>query len=285
MGGARAIKSVAEMHRAADEMRTSGQKIGLVPTMGALHEGHLGLVRQAARASDQVVVSIFVNPIQFGPNEDLDTYPRDLGRDLEQVASAGGQWVYAPSADEMYPDGYATYVSVDRLSEHLCGPRRPGHFRGVATVVTKLFAAAKPHIAIFGRKDAQQACIIQRLVRDLHLDVEIRLAPTVREPDGLAMSSRNSRLSEVERREATVLYQALQEARSLVQAGERGADILLEAVRFRVDGQSRARLEYVEAVDAVDLQPVQKVSGRTLLAVAARFGKTRLIDNIVLSPG
>ena len=164
-------------------------------------------------------------------------------------------------------------------------PRRPGHFRGVATVVTKLFAAAKPHIAIFGRKDAQQACIIQRLVRDLHLDVEIRLAPTVREPDGLAMSSRNSRLSEVERREATVLYQALQEARSLVQAGERGADILLEAVRFRVDGQSRARLEYVEAVDAVDLQPVQKVSGRTLLAVAARFGKTRLIDNIVLSPG
>ena len=285
MGGARAIETVAQMHRAADRMRASGQRIGLVPTMGALHEGHLGLIRQAVRASDQVVVSIFVNPIQFGPKEDFATYPRDFRRDLERVGSAGGNWVYAPSADEMYPDGYASYVSVDRLTEHLCGPRRPGHFRGVATVVTKLFGAVKPHLAIFGRKDAQQAGLIQRLVRDLHLDVEIRLAPTVREPDGLAMSSRNARLSEEERREAAVLFQALQEARSLAQAGEREAAILLETVRRRIAEKPSARLEYAEAVDDADFQLVRDLSGKTLLAVAARFGKTRLIDNIVLSPG
>jgi pantoate--beta-alanine ligase len=284
MSGVRTIETVAEMHRVADGMRASGQRIGLVPTMGALHEGHLGLIRQAARASDQVVVSIFVNPVQFGPREDFATYPRDLGRDLEQVSAAGGSLVFTPAADEMYPEGYATYVSVDRLGEYLCGPRRPGHFRGVATVVTKLLAAVKPHVAVFGRKDAQQAGLIQRLVQDLHLDVEILLAPTVREPDGLAMSSRNARLSALQRREAAVLYHALQEAKALARAGKGATGELLATVSRRIEGVSSARLEYAEAVDAEDFQPVQDLSDATVLAVAARFGETRLIDNVVLRP-
>ena len=191
MGDLEVIQTVADMHRTADEMRASGLRIGLVPTMGYLHGGHLSLIRQARRASDRVVVSIFVNPMQFGPQEDYATYPSDFERDVKLIQGMGGDLVYAPSAKEMYPEGYATYVAVERLTQHLCGPTRPGHFRGVTTVVTKLFAAVKPHVAVLGQKDAQQARVIRQMVRDLDLDVEIRVAPTVREADGLARSSRN----------------------------------------------------------------------------------------------
>ena len=193
------IRTVADMHRAADAYRKADLRIALVPTMGYLHEGHLDLIRQAGCLADRVVVSIFVNPIQFGPREDLDRYPRDFERDRRLTGEAGGHAIYAPTPGEMYPEGYATYVAVERLTDHLCGAARPGHFRGVTTVVMKLFAAVKPHIAILGQKDGQQAGVIRRMTRDLNLDVEIVTAPTVREADGLAMSSRNRYLDDGQR--------------------------------------------------------------------------------------
>jgi pantoate--beta-alanine ligase len=250
--------------------------------MGYLHEGHLTLIRRASRIADRVVVSVFVNPIQFGPREDLGSYPRDFDRDLDMIGGGGGDLVYAPAAEEMYPEGYVTYVDVQRLTEHLCGASRPGHFRGVATVVTKLLTAVKPHVAIFGQKDGQQAEVIRRVVRDLNLDVEVLVSPTVREPDGLAMSSRNQYLSPEERSDATVLYQALQEARTLVQDGVRESSVLTDAMKRTIESRPRASIDYVALVDARDLQPTEEVSGEVLLAVAARFGKARLIDNIVL---
>ncbi len=283
MGALRIIRTVGDMHRAADEMRGGGLRIGLVPTMGYLHEGHLSLIRQARRASDRVVVSIFVNPMQFGPKEDFSTYPRDFERDVKLIREAGGDLVYAPSAEEMYPEGYATSVAVERLTEHLCGALRPGHFQGVATVVTKLFATVKPHLAVFGQKDAQQAVVIRRMARDLNLDVEIRAAPTVREADGLARSSRNVYLSPEERREAPVLYEALQEAKALVVQGERRAPVVVEAMRRRIASRPHAQIGYVSAVDAEDLKPVEALSGAVLFAVAVRFGEARLIDNLQLS--
>ncbi len=283
MGDLKVIQTVADMHRTADEMRDSGLRIGLLPTMGYLHGGHLSLIRQARRASDRVVVSIFVNPMQFGPQEDYATYPFDFERDVKLIQEMGGDLVYAPSAKEMYPEGYATYVAVERLTQHLCGSTRPGHFRGVTTVVTKLFAAVKPHVAVFGQKDAQQARVIRRMVRDLNLDVEIRVAPTVREADGLARSSRNVYLSPEERREAPVLYQALQEAKSLVAQGERRAAVVVEAMRQRIAARPHARIDYVSVVNAEDLRPVEALSGAVLFALAVRFGEARLIDNFQVS--
>ena len=285
MGDLRVIRTVEEMHHAADQMRGAGHRIGLVPTMGYLHEGHLTLVRRAARVAERVVVSVFVNPIQFGPREDIGSYPRDFDRDLDLIGSAGCDLVYAPAAEEMYLEGRATYVDVDRLAEHLCGASRPGHFRGVATVVTKLFTAVKPHVAIFGQKDGQQAAVVRRMVRDLNLDVEVLVSPTVREPDGLAMSSRNRYLSPEERSEATVLYHALQEARALVRTGVRRSPVVIDAVKRTIESRPRALIDYVAVVDAWDLQPTEEVSGEVLLAVAARFGRARLIDNIVLCTG
>ena len=279
------VQTVAEMHRIADEMREAGLRIGLVPTMGYFHEGHLSLIRQVRRASDRAVVSIFVNPIQFGPKEDYGAYPRDFERDTALVQRLGGDLVYAPPAKEMYPEGYATYVEVEGLTEQLCGASRPGHFRGVTTVVCKLFAAVKPHVAVFGQKDAQQAVVIRRMVRDLNLDVEVLVSPTVREADGLAMSSRNAYLSPEAREEAPVLYLSLQEARALVEQGERRAGVVVEAMRRRIGRRPHAQIEYVAAVDAENLKPLEELSGEILLALAVRFGKARLIDNLVVQAG
>ena len=279
------IRTVSQMHRAADKMRAAGLKIGLVPTMGFFHEGHLGLMRLAREHSDRVVVSIFVNPIQFGPNEDLEAYPRDFERDLALVRETGGDLVYAPAAGEMYPADHATYVEVERLGDHLCGASRPGHFRGVTTVVAKLLSAVKPHVAVFGQKDAQQVAVIRRMVRDLNLDVEVLVGPTAREDDGLAMSSRNLYLSVEERREAGVLYRALREAEALVDKGERRAAAVMDVVRRLVAAAVHAELDYATAVDPVDLHPLETLSGKVLLTVAARFGKARLIDNLVVDVG
>ncbi len=282
MGKVRVIRTVREMHRIADEMRRDGIRIGLVPTMGYLHEGHSSLIRQVRRSSDRTVVSTFVNPIQFGPDEDFTTYPRDFARDSEFIRAEGGDLIYAPSTEEMYPDGHASYMEVEKLADHLCGASRPGHFRGVATVVLKLFTAVKPHLAIFGQKDAQQAGVVRRLVRDLNLDVDILIAPTVRDADGLAKSSRNVYLTPCFRQCATVLYRALQEGRDLVLAGEKRASVVVAAMNRRVRQRSGAEVDYVAAVDTENFQPVDRLEGRVLLAVAVQFDQSRLIDNIVV---
>ncbi|HID10262.1 MAG TPA: pantoate--beta-alanine ligase, partial [Candidatus Latescibacteria bacterium] len=224
------IERIRDMQAWSDEVRARGERIGFVPTMGYLHEGHLSLVRLAKERSDRIVVSIFVNPIQFGPQEDYNRYPRDLKRDLRVLRDLGVDAAFVPSVEEMYPEGFCTYVHVEGLTEGLCGAFRPGHFRGVTTVVTKLFLAVRPHVAAFGQKDAQQAFVIKRMVRDLNMDVEIVVGPTVREEDGLAMSSRNMYLSPDERRQATVLYRALMRAKAMVEAGERDPKAVVGAM-------------------------------------------------------
>ena len=276
------IKTVHDMHRAADHIRQAGLRIGLVPTMGYLHEGHLSLVRQALKVTDRVVVSIFVNPLQFGPTEDLAAYPKDIDRDLKLLDQHGVHLAYLPQKKEIYPRDFATSVSVAKLTERLCGASRPGHFEGVTTIVTKLFAAVKPHVAVFGQKDAQQTIVIQRLVRDLNLDVEIQMAPTVREADGLAMSSRNAYLNAEERREAPALYRALMVGKKMIARGERRTQTVIEAMRDVIAPQCCAEIDYIEAVDAKDLTPVAELKDSILLAVAVRFGNARLIDNALV---
>ena len=278
----RVVQTVSEMQKIADEMRNDGIRIGLVPTMGCFHQGHLSLIRQIRRVSDRTVVSIFVNPIQFSPEEDYSAYPQDLGRDVSLVEKLGAELVFAPSEEEIYPDGYSTYIEVEKLTNQLCGLSRPGHFRGVTTVVCKLFLAVKPHVAVFGQKDAQQAIVIRKMVCDMNLDVEIMLSPIVRETDGLAMSSRNTYLSPEERLEAPVLFQSLQEAQMLVEQGERRTWVVVEAMRRRISQKSLAQIEYVAAVNNENLKPLEKLSGKVLLALAVRFGKARLIDNLVV---
>lgn len=250
--------------------------------MGFLHEGHLSLIRGGVALADVVVVSVFVNPTQFGPGEDFDRYPRDIDRDCRLVGEAGGHVVFAPSVDEMYPPGFATHVGVGGLTETLCGPSRPGHFEGVTTIVAKLLAAAKPHVAVFGQKDAQQAIVIQHMVRDLNLDVQIVVSPTVREKDGLALSSRNIHLSAQERADAVVLFQCLEQASALVGEGERDASRIIEQMSRLIQVKPSARIDYVAIVDAERLQPVDTLSGRVLIALAVFIGKTRLIDNAVV---
>lgn len=278
----RVVQTVSEMQKIADEMRNDGIRIGLVPTMGCFHQGHLSLIRQIRRVSDRTVVSIFVNPIQFSPEEDYSAYPQDLGRDVSLVEKLGAELVFAPSEEEIYPEGYSTYIEVEKLTNQLCGLSRPGHFRGVTTVVCKLFLAVKPHVAVFGQKDAQQAIVIRKMVCDMNLDVEIMLSPIVRETDGLAMSSRNTYLSPEERLEAPVLFQSLQEAQMLVEQGERRTWVVVEAMRRRISQKSLAQIEYVAAVNNENLKPLEKLSGKVLLALAVRFGKARLIDNLVV---
>ena len=276
------ICTVRQMQRFADRARSDGRCIGLVPTMGSLHEGHLSLIRRAGALADVVVVSVFVNPTQFGLGEDFDRYPRDLDRDCRLVEEAGGHVVFAPSADEMYPPGFATRVRVDRLTETLCGLSRPGHFEGVTTVVAKLLAATKPHAAVFGQKDAQQAIVVQRMVRDLNVDVQIVVSPTVREEDGLALSSRNIYLSAGERADAVVLYQCLELAKALIRDGERNASRIVEEMSRRIQAKPSARIDYVAIVDTELLEPMGTLSGRVLIALAVYIGKTRLIDNAVV---
>jgi pantoate--beta-alanine ligase len=260
----------------------SKDSIGLVPTMGYLHDGHLSLVRRARAECGTVVVSLFVNPRQFGPGEDLDTYPRDEARDAELAAQAGADVLFAPSLDEVYPDGFTTRVEVEGMTDVLCGGARPGHFAGVTTVVTKLLNMVQPDVAYFGQKDAQQALVIKRLVRDLDLPVDVEVCPTVREPDGLAMSSRNAYLSAEERERALALNRALLAAERTVAAGRIEAEDVLAAARRELE-EAGIEPEYLELRSAEDLAAVERVNGSTLLAVAAQVGRARLIDNTILT--
>jgi pantoate--beta-alanine ligase len=279
------IHTVKAMQAWADGRRRAGRRLALVPTMGALHEGHLALVREARRRADEVVVSIFVNPTQFGPGEDYERYPRTLEADLRKLEQAiGGATVFAPPEEEMYPAGRAanvTWVHVEQLDRHLCGRYRPGHFRGVTTVVARLFLACKPHVAVFGLKDAQQFLLLRRMARDLLFDVELVGVPTVREADGLARSSRNVFLRPSERRQAVVLSRAVEVARQRVEAGELEAGAIVEAMRLALAQAPEARVQYAEVVDVETLQPVNHLApGQAVLAaVAVFFGETRLIDN------
>jgi pantoate--beta-alanine ligase len=278
------LTSIADVRAACDRVRADGRRVGLVPTMGFLHEGHRSLMRAARASTDFVVVSIFVNPLQFGANEDLDEYPRDLQGDLDQCAAEGVDVVFAPTGAEMYPNGAPlTTVHVDRLTADLCGAARPTHFDGVTTVVTKLFAIVGPCSAYFGRKDAQQLAVIERMAADLNLPVDVVGCPLVREPDGLAMSSRNAYLSSEDRRAALVLSRALHAAADAARNGERDTTALLALVGRTVAAEPAVALEYVEARDAHDLMPATKLEGDVLVALAARVGSTRLIDNVILS--
>jgi len=281
----RTVRSVAELRAALAARRDAGQTVGLVPTMGAFHAGHLALMGAAREACDAVVVSLFVNPTQFGAGEDLDAYPRDEGRDAELAAEAGVDLLFAPPVGEIYPDGFATTVSVrGGIAEVLCGdPKRrgPGHFDGVATVVTKLLSIVAPDVAYFGQKDAQQVALIRRVVRDLDLPVRIEALPTVREPDGLALSSRNAYLTPAERERAIALHRALTAAERAVAAGETAAAPILAAARAEL-AAADIEPEYLELRAAGDLALADSVAGPTLLALAARVGRARLIDNTVL---
>jgi pantoate--beta-alanine ligase len=275
-------KTIEEMRSASRDTRGEGKRFSFVPTMGALHEGHLSLVRDAKAKSDVVAVSIFVNPLQFGPTEDLAKYPRSFERDRELLEKEAVDIVFAPQAEEMYPKGAVTYVTVEGLSEKLCGRSRPGHFRGVATVVAKLFHIVEPDLAFFGQKDAAQATIIRRMVRDLNLPVEIVVCPIVRESDGLAMSSRNAYLSPQERKTALVANRSLTETKNRFDQGERNAIALIAVGKQIVAQEPAARLDYFEIVDPVTLDPMQELTSPALVAVGVFIGNTRLIDNILL---
>ncbi len=276
------ISKTARMRAVTDDMRRQGKVIALVPTMGALHEGHLSLVRIARQRADRVVVSIFVNPAQFGPNEDLASYPRDLAGDLAKLRPLYVDVVFAPPVEAIYPDGDATTVAVEGLSEGMCGRGRPGHFLGVTTVVARLLNAARPHVAVFGEKDYQQLAVVRRMVLDLCFDTEIVGGPTVREPDGLAMSSRNAYLSPEARQQARALNGALYEVQERFKAGERGCRVLIAAARQRIEKEPLAEVEYVEIRDADSLAELARVEGRAVVGLAARFAGTRLIDNTIL---
>jgi pantoate--beta-alanine ligase len=277
------IERIEDLRRIVRRIRREDKIIGLVPTMGALHEGHVSLIRLAASSNDFTVVSIFVNPTQFGPAEDFERYPRSLDSDLEKCRSTGVDLVFAPTADEMYPSGFGTYTEVEGLTQMLEGASRPGHFRGVATIVLKLFNLVEPHRAYFGLKDYQQLKVIQKMVRDLSLDIEIVPGPTVREPDGLAMSSRNAYLEPRQRQAAAALFQALQAAKARAEAGERDAEAVRQAAEDMLRAEPLADIDYVAVVDPETLQPVGRVRGPVLVALAVRIGSVRLIDSAVIS--
>ncbi len=280
----RTVRTIPELREALTPERRPGRTIGLVPTMGAFHDGHLSLIRSARRDCDVVVVSLFVNPAQFGPSEDLAAYPRDEERDAALAEAEGVDLLFAPPVEEVYPDGFETVVSVGGLTEILEGDpgrRGPSHFAGVTTVVTKLFNMVGPDVAYFGQKDAQQALVLRKLVRDLDIPVRIEVRPIVRDPDGLALSSRNAYLSDAERERALGLSRALRAADAAVQAGERDATAVLARARTEL-GRAGIEPEYLELRSATDLTPVERVNGSALLAVAARVGRARLIDNVVL---
>jgi len=276
------ISSAAAMQERALSLKRQGRRIGFVPTMGYLHEGHLSLMRLARPRCDVLVVSIFVNPTQFGPGEDYEKYPRDFARDEKLCREVGVDIVFYPPVEEMYAPDATVYVDEEKLSKVLCGASRPGHFRGVLTVVAKLFNLVQPDLAVFGQKDAQQLRLIQRMVRDLNFPVEILAGPIVREPDGLAMSSRNTYLSPEERRQALCLKAALDRAVELFRSGERHAGRLRREMEQLIRRQPLARIDYVEIVDWESLQPVEEITGPTLVALAVKIGGTRLIDNVLL---
>ncbi|MCL6107040.1 MAG: pantoate--beta-alanine ligase [Actinobacteria bacterium] len=280
------VSTAGELRRRVDEARIRpGAVIGLVPTMGFFHEGHLSLMRAARAECSYVIVSAFVNPIQFGATEDFNTYPRDLDRDLAVAAGEGVDLMFAPPEHEVYQPGFDTMVVPGKISEGLCGASRPGHFRGVATIVAKLFNIVKPDTAYFGQKDAQQVAVIRRMATDLNFDVAIRVCPTVREPGGLAMSSRNTYLSDEEREQAAVLFRALSAAKEAAASGETSVSRIRRKMKKMIGGEYLVDLEYVKIVNPVDLEPVEEVATEALVAVAARVGRTRLIDNMMLTPG
>jgi len=276
------IATIEAVRAAVAAARARGLRIGLVPTMGDLHAGHASLIEEARKETDFVVATVFVNPTQFGPNEDFERYPRSLEEDLRLCARVGVDLVFHPDVAVMYPPGSQTFVEVVALQDVLCGASRPVHFRGVATVVAKLFHIIQPDVAYFGQKDAQQARIIQQMVRDLNFPVRIRVCPIVREPDGLALSSRNRYLNAEQRRQAPVLFRALATARDLVARGERGAKALRQALAEQIAAAPLARLDYAAVVDWDTLQDLEHVEGRVLVAIAVSFGATRLIDNMIL---
>jgi pantoate--beta-alanine ligase len=278
------VRTIAWMKEKAREARLDQRVIGFVPTMGALHAGHMALVKRAKEECAPVYASIFVNPTQFGPSEDLSRYPRPLEADIEKLTKAEVDALFLPEAAEIYPKGFSTYVQVEGLSDRLEGKSRPGHFRGVATVVMKLFETVEPHFAYFGRKDAQQVRIIQQMVKDLNLDVEIVICPIVREADGLALSSRNAYLRADERKAATVLYRALVAAQREIAAGARDSLELQRAMRKEFQREPLATVNYAEIVDAGSFEPVVRVTGRSYALLAVYIGKTRLIDNMLIEP-
>jgi pantoate--beta-alanine ligase len=275
-------KTIAEIRKFVAQARGARKTIGFVPTMGALHVGHASLIEAAAKRCDYVVVSIFVNPTQFGPGEDFEKYPRPFEKDAQLCERHGAHAIFSPSPNEMYPRKNLTWVTVEKLTEPLCGQSRPGHFRGVTTVCTKLFNIVGADLAFFGQKDAQQATVIRRMVADLNLPLEIVVCPTVREPDGLAMSSRNQYLSPQERSQAPVIYRSLQRCAELIETGERDATKISAEMTGVLNQVPALRPEYVSIVDADSLEPCDPVRGRVLVAIAARLGSTRLIDNIVV---
>ena len=275
------IKTIKKMQFFSRHRRELGKTIGLVPTMGYLHSGHISLIKRAKKDCDLVVVSIYVNPTQFAPGEDYKRYPRDLERDKELAEAAGANLLFAPSNKEMYPDGYHTFIYVEKLSERLCGISRPTHFRGVATVVVKLFNIVKPDKTYFGWKDAQQLIVIKKMVKDLNLNIKVIGLPTVREKDGLAVSSRNKYLSKEERKIAPTLYQALQKIKKMVSSGEKDAGKILKEAKKIIEGR-KIKIDYLKAVNLTDLADIKRIEKNTLIAVAAWVGKTRLIDNIVI---
>ncbi len=276
------VRAPAEMRARAEDQRRDGRRICVVPTMGYLHEGHLSLLRAGRARSDVLIMTLFVNPTQFGPSEDLARYPRDEAGDVDKARAAGVDLVFAPDAAAMYPDGYQTSIEVRELAAPLCGASRPGHFAGVASVVAKLFHITQPHVAVFGQKDFQQLAIIRRMVRDLDFAIEIVGMPIVREPDGLALSSRNAYLSPDERRQALALSRGLRAAEARFAGGERRAAVLVEAARAEIAAAPLARVDYAELRDAGSLRAIEMLHAPAVLALAVFFGKTRLIDNTVL---
>jgi pantoate--beta-alanine ligase len=278
----RVIENIQEMREWSETERRAARRIVLIPTMGALHEGHLNLVREGKKRGERTVASLFVNPAQFGPNEDLAAYPRDFARDREMLEKEKVDILFHPSVMEMYPGGYQTYIDLEKLGPLLCGEFRPGHFRGVATVVAKLFNIVRPHAAIFGEKDYQQIQVIRRMAKDLNFDVEVAGYPTVREQDGLAMSSRNVYLSRQERAAALSLSRSLKQAESLVRQGERESGRIVAAVRAEIEEEPLAHIEYARVCDPETLVDVATVRGAAVLALAVRVGKARLIDNTTL---
>jgi pantoate--beta-alanine ligase len=277
----RVVAAIREMQEISDRLRREGRKIAVVPTLGYLHRGHTSLIERARSLADIVVTTVFVNPAQFAPNEDFAQYPRDFARDRKLAGEAGTDIIFAPGEGEMYPPGFSSYVEVERVSKILEGKFRPTHFRGVTTVVTKLFDIVKPHIAVFGQKDAQQAFIIRKLVNDLNIDVSIVVAPIVREPDGLALSSRNTYLSESERRNAPALFEALRRASERIGAGERECRTLRSEMKEIIEKGSPRQIDYIAFVNPATFEEIESIEPpEVLIALAARFGSTRLIDNM-----
>ncbi len=278
----RVIEKISDLKAIIRSQKSSGKTIGFIPTMGFLHQGHLSLVKASKDENDFTIMSIFVNPTQFGPNEDFDKYPRDMARDTKLAEAAGVDVIFAPLKDEMYPDGYKTYVDVVDITNVLCGKSRPGHFKGVTTVVTKLFNIVEPDKAYFGQKDGQQVIVLKKMVRDLNMNLEIVTCPIVRESDGLAMSSRNTYLSPEQRSGALVLSKSLFKAEQLIKDGERDVAHIIGYISEKISEISFADIDYVEVTDIINLEKVDTINGKVLIALAVRFGKTRLIDNVIV---